>query len=141
LETEIFSLLRNTQATKSAELEVDAGLDRAYIDHLASTVPGGLKGLRIVADCANGSASQLAPELFRHLGAGVRVIHCAPDGRNINLDCGSLHLDRLQAAILDQPADAGVAFDGDADRALFVSASGKIIDGDAVLLITARHLK
>jgi phosphoglucosamine mutase len=141
LEAEIFSLLNNGQPARSAALEVDAGLDRAYIDHLASTVPGGLQGLRIVADCANGSASQLAPELFRRLGAEVRAIHCDPDGRNINLDCGSLHLDRTRAAVLEHSADAGVAFDGDADRALFVSASGKIIDGDAVLLIIARHLK
>jgi phosphoglucosamine mutase len=97
--------------------------------------------LSVVVDCANGSASTLAPELFRRLSARVHTIHCAPDGRNINLNSGSLHLEALQAAVLEQNADAGVAFDGDADRALFVARSGKIIDGDAVLFLTALHLK
>jgi phosphoglucosamine mutase len=97
--------------------------------------------MKIVADCANGSASLLAPELFERLGARVHCIHCSPDGRNINLNCGSLHLEVLQAAMLEQKADVGVAFDGDADRALFVARSGKIIDGDAVLFVTGRYLK
>ncbi|HTS49179.1 MAG TPA: phosphoglucosamine mutase [Bryobacteraceae bacterium] len=124
-----------------AAIEVDAGLDRSYIEHLAGTLPGGLRGLKIVADCANGSASALAPELFERLGARVQAIHCSPNGRNINLNCGSLHLEGLAAAVRECSADVGVAFDGDADRALFVAASGKIVDGDAVLLIAARHLK
>ena len=122
-------------------IEVDAGLDRSYIEHLAATLPGGLRGLKIVADCANGSASALAPELFERLGAQVQAIHCSPNGRNINLNCGSLHLEALGAAVREHSADVGVAFDGDADRALFVAASGKIVDGDAVLLVAARHLK
>jgi phosphoglucosamine mutase len=97
--------------------------------------------LSLVVDCANGSASSLASELFAGLGARVHTVNCAPDGRNINLNCGSLHLEALRAAVLEQNADAGVAFDGDADRALFVARSGKIIDGDAVLFVTALHLK
>ncbi len=141
LESEIFSLLRSGQRWPPATLAVDEGLDRTYIDHLAGTVPQGLAGLAIVADCANGSASFLAPELFERLGARVHRIHCFPDGRNINLNCGSLHLEALRAKVLAEAADVGVAFDGDADRALFVSKEGKIIDGDAVLLVTARHLK
>jgi len=141
LEAGIFALLRDGAASSPAQLRVDTGLDRAYIEHLASTLPQGLGGLRIVCDCANGSASALAPELFERLGATVRMTHCSPDGRNINLDCGSLHLEVLRSAVLAESADVGVAFDGDADRALFVSKAGKIIDGDAVLLVTARYLK
>ena len=141
LEKEIFSVLERGVDSRPAQLEVDNFLDRRYIDYLAGTIPQGLTGMRILADCANGSASSLAAELFERLGARVSAIHCSPDGRNINLNCGSLHLEPLRAAVLANKADAGVAFDGDADRALFVSSSGKIIDGDAVLLLTARYLK
>lgn len=141
LEKDIFSLVDEGAYAPPAPLAVNAGLDRAYVDHLAATLPGRLDGLKVVADCANGSASNLAPELFQRLGARVHCISCSPDGRNINLNCGSLHLEHLQSAVLEQKADVGVAFDGDADRALFVARSGKIIDGDAVLFLTARYLK
>ncbi len=141
LEKEIFALLAQATYSVPGALTVNPGLDRAYIDHLAATLPGGLAGLKIVADCANGSASALAPELFERLGAHVYPINCAPDGRNINLNSGSLHLEVLRAAVLEQKADVGVAFDGDADRALFVARSGKIIDGDAVLFVTSCYLK
>jgi phosphoglucosamine mutase len=141
LETEIFTLLEQGLDLPAVRLVVNEGLDRTYMDHLARTLPGGLDGLSVVTDCANGSASALAPELFERLGARVHPIHCTPDGRNINLNCGSLHLEAMQSAVLEQKADAGVAFDGDADRALFVSRSGKIIDGDAVLFLIARYSK
>jgi phosphoglucosamine mutase len=144
LEAEIFSLLdrvNSSPLSSPVDIPINAGLDRSYLDHLAATLSGGLTGLRVVVDCANGSASVLGPELFRRLGASVHAIHCSPDGRNINLNCGSLYLDALRAAVLETSADVGVAFDGDADRALFVSSSGKIIDGDAVLLLTARYLR
>jgi phosphoglucosamine mutase len=141
LEKEIFALLDHGDYSPPPAVEVNAGLDRAYLDHLAATLPAGLAGLNIVAACANGSASMLGPELFERLGARVHCINCSPDGRNINLNCGSLHLEVLQAAVLEQKADVGVAFDGDADRALFVARSGKIIDGDAVLFVTGRYLK
>jgi len=141
LESDIFSLLGAGYAGSAAALAVDEDLDQTYMDHLARTIPTGLEGLSIIADCANGSASFLAPELFERLGARVHRMHCSPDGRNINLNCGSLHLEGLRAKVLEESADVGVAFDGDADRALFVSRSGKIIDGDAVLLLTARYLK
>jgi phosphoglucosamine mutase len=141
LETEIFSLLAQGVYSPPAPLTVNTGLDGAYIDHLAATLTGSLEGLKIVADCANGSASILATQLFERLGARVDCIHCSPDGRNINLNCGSLHLEVLQAAMLQHKADVGVAFDGDADRALFVARSGKIIDGDAVLFLTGTYLK
>lgn len=114
----------------------------AYVDHLAEEFSDlHLDGLRMVVDCANGSASQLAPDLFRRLGADVVAINAAPDGRNINRDCGSLHLESLSAKVIDERADFGVAFDGDADRALFVDEKGDIVDGDATLWIMAQFLR
>ena len=141
IEREILSLVGEGIESAPVTLRTDTGLDRTYIDHLAATLPQGLSGLRILCDCANGSASALAPDLFKRLGASVQAINCTPDGRNINLNSGSLHLEALRSAVLAESADAGVAFDGDADRALFVAHSGKIVDGDAVLLLTARYLK
>ena len=122
-------------------LAPDPVLAERYLGYLASTVAGGFDGMRIVLDCGNGSASQLAPALFRRLGAEVDAICCQPNGRNINLDCGALHVEALRAAVLASGAGLGVAFDGDADRAIFVSGTGRIVDGDAVLLIAARALK
>lgn len=122
-------------------LIVDETLDHHYVDHLFSTLATGLGGLRLVLDCGNGAASNLAPELFRRAGADVHPLHCEPNGRNINLDCGALHVESLQKTVVERHADAGVAFDGDADRAIFVASDGRIIDGDAVLLIAARALK
>ncbi|HUQ95221.1 MAG TPA: phosphoglucosamine mutase [Bryobacteraceae bacterium] len=140
LEEQIFSLLAGEIEPRPAALNVDAGLDNAYVDWLLSTFPHRLEGMKLVVDCANGAAVHLAPELFRRLGAEVVNIHCAPDGRNINFHCGALHMKSLQAKVLAVGAAAGIAFDGDADRALFVSASGKIVDGDAMLLLTAESL-
>jgi phosphoglucosamine mutase len=113
-----------------------------YVKYLYSEVADGLslKGLKIVLDCANGAASRIAPGLFEQLGAEVVAINADPNGRNINANCGSLHLDRLQAKVVDESADLGVAFDGDADRALFVNASGEIVDGDATLWMLAQFL-
>jgi phosphoglucosamine mutase len=111
---------------------------RAYLEHLTSTIGTfRLDGYKIAVDCANGAASNLAPQLFRGLGAEVVAFHDNPDGRNINENCGSLHLDQLQQKVLETEADLGVAFDGDADRALFVDEKGNIVDGDAVLWIMA----
>jgi phosphoglucosamine mutase len=100
-----------------------------------------LSGLRVVLDCANGAAYQLGPELFRALKADVVATGINPDGRNINAGCGSLHLEGLQKRVVAEGANLGVAFDGDADRALFVSESGNIVNGDGVLLAVARYLK
>jgi len=121
----------------------DASLDAEYLDFLRSRVlPGtNLTGFRIVLDCANGAAYKLGPELFRTLGAEVVSMGGSPDGRNINAGCGSLHLDGLQKRVVSERARLGVAFDGDADRALFVCESGKVVNGDGVLLAVARHLK
>jgi phosphoglucosamine mutase len=104
---------------------------------LARTLPGGLEGVRIVVDAANGAATYLAPALFMRLGAETDCIHCSPDGKNINLNCGSQHLESLRDRVLATGSALGVAFDGDADRAMFVSHSGRIVDGDAVLLLSA----
>jgi phosphoglucosamine mutase len=96
-----------------------------------------LDGLRLVVDCANGAASVVAPGVLRGLGAGVEVLHCTPDGTNINDGCGSTHPERLQAAVLEHGADVGVAFDGDADRVLLVDESGRLVDGDQIIALCA----
>lgn len=114
----------------------------AYLKHLIENVGDlDLSGKKIVLDCANGAASDLAPEVFRRLGAEVVAINRFPDGRNINLNCGSLHLEGLQREVSEQHADIGIAFDGDADRCLFVDEHGQIVDGDATMLVLARYLK
>lgn len=112
------------------------GVD-AYVKHLVGTVPGPLTGLKVVLDCANGAAYHVGPAAFRRLGAEVVAIHDEPDGLNINEACGSTHLDDLQAAVVRRGADAGFAFDGDADRCLAVDASGQVVDGDQILAVLA----
>jgi phosphoglucosamine mutase len=140
LEERIFALIEAGVSPVSESPPLEEGLDRAYLDFLATTFAGTLSGLRLVVDAANGSASRLAPELFRRLGAAVVPIACEPDGRNINQNCGSMHLEAVRERTLAERADLGVAFDGDADRALFVSSSGRVADGDAVLFLAARYL-
>jgi phosphoglucosamine mutase len=141
IEQEIFRLRELGVAPAPATLAVDEGLDRQYLEYLVSTASVRFDGVTLAMDCGNGAASLLGPALFRRLGADVKEIFCAPDGRNINLDCGALHVERLRDAVLALRADFGVAFDGDADRAIFVATSGKTVDGDAVLLATARAMK
>jgi phosphoglucosamine mutase len=121
-------------------LETDSSLASLYIDFLAGTFPHRLDGMVLVVDCANGAAYSLAPELFRRLGAEVVSVACAPDGKNINAGVGALHTEHVAARVHEFGADLGIAFDGDADRAMFVSKSGRLLDGDAVLLLTARAL-
>jgi phosphoglucosamine mutase len=118
-------------------------LRQHYTDHLLKIYPRAerLAGSRVVIDCANGATTTIAPELFRGLGFDTVVIGDAPDGRNINLHCGSTHLDLLQDTVVKRGARLGIAFDGDGDRALFVDADGKIVDGDAVLLLAAIQLR
>lgn len=122
------------------ELLVDNSLDHLYTNYLANTVSRAFP-FRMVIDCANGSATQVAPPLFERLGSKVEWIGASPDGRNINLNCGSLHLEGLRERVLASNADLGIALDGDADRCLFVSSSGKIVDGDAVLFLAGSSLK
>ena len=117
-------------------------LHSRYLEYLQRDVAGELplQGSTIVVDCANGAASELAPELFRRLRANVLPINNHPDGRNINLNCGSLHIEGLQERVVNEGADLGIAFDGDADRALFVDAAGTYVDGDATMWVLANYL-
>ncbi len=114
-----------------------------YVEHLALIMKdaGSLTGSAVVMDCANGATNELAPRLFKDMGFSVHPIGVSPNGRNINLDCGSTHLHGLSAAVIESKARLGVAFDGDGDRALFVDHKGRIVDGDAILLMAAIYLK
>jgi phosphoglucosamine mutase len=143
LETEILELRAERAPTSFPALVANHALHVEYLEFLRSRVIPGAKfeGFRLVLDCANGAAYHLGPELFRSLGAEVIAIAVNPDGRNINAGCGSLHLDGLLQRVMGEKATLGVAFDGDADRALFVCGSGRIVNGDGVLLAVARHLK
>lgn len=132
--------LETGEQAVAKELRVDRGLDHLYANYLVNTVTG-VFPFRLVIDCANGSATEVAPQIFQRIGATVEWICASPDGRNINLNCGSLHLHPLQRRVIETGADLGIAFDGDADRALFVSGNGKIVDGDAVLFLAAVALK
>lgn len=117
---------------------LDAG-DR-YRRHLADAVGARLDGLTVVVDCAHGAASTLAPQAYSDAGATVIAIHAEPDGLNINEDCGSTHMGKLQAAVLEHGADLGLAHDGDADRCLAVDSTGQVVDGDAIMAILATAL-
>ncbi|MGD1068711.1 MAG: phosphoglucosamine mutase [Bryobacteraceae bacterium] len=143
VEEEIFRILPDVQPSASLTPLTAAYSVQPYLTFLLSTLSASarLQGLRLVIDCGNGAASALAPDLFRAAGAHVTAMCNHPDGRNINLDCGALHLEPLRRKVLELKADAGVAFDGDADRALLVASSGKVIDGDAILLVAARRLQ
>ncbi|MCL6632070.1 MAG: phosphoglucosamine mutase [Alicyclobacillus herbarius] len=113
----------------------------AYIDFLLKTVQNRFEGLHIVLDCANGAASNIAPEVFTRLGAQVSVLNNQPDGVNINVGCGSTHPHVVQKAVLELGADVGLTFDGDADRLIAVDHTGALVDGDYVMAICARALK
>jgi len=141
LEKVIFAFLESDKEASPATLEEDRAFDEQYMGFLASTTPVGLKGTRIVVDGGNGAAYQIGPEILRRLGADVVAINCAPNGRNINLNSGALHLESVQEAVVREGAELGVAFDGDADRALFVDANGQVVDGDGVLYVCGLHYK
>lgn len=113
-----------------------------YIEFCKSSVPTGTSfaGLRIVIDCAHGATYKVAPSVFRELGAEVVVLSAQPNGLNINENCGSTHMGQLQAAVMAEHADLGIAFDGDGDRVLMVDHAGAIVDGDELLFIIARDL-
>lgn len=108
-----------------------------YCDYLLKSTESSLKGLKVVVDCANGAAYEVAPKIYRALGADVVPMYISPDGININAGCGSTHLENLQREVIAHNADIGIAHDGDADRCLAVTQSGEIIDGDRILLICA----
>src|SRR5216683_4579185 len=143
LEIEIHNHKDYDTAPHGIAVPTDRALDEEYLEYLRGRVIPGAKlaGVKLVLDCANGAASHLAPALFRSLGAQVIAIHNKPNGRNINDGCGSLHPENLRKKVIETHAALGVAFDGDADRAMFVTASGRHVDGDGVLLAAARFLK
>jgi phosphoglucosamine mutase len=149
IEKEIFALLQNPVAADETALKLpkpslpgEADLRHAYIKSLAGSVSSDLSKLRVLVDCANGAATAEAPELFRSLGVQATFIHISPDGRNINEGCGALHPEILGKAVAQSAGkfDLGVTFDGDADRSLFCDASGRVVNGDGVLLAAARDL-
>ena len=113
-----------------------------YIGHLREILPDSrASGLRVVVDCANGATTTIAPRLFEELGIAADFIGCTPDGRNINLDCGSTHPERLARAVVEGGYRLGVAYDGDGDRAIFVDAAGRVVDGDAVMFLCAKQMR
>ncbi|HQZ96535.1 MAG TPA: phosphoglucosamine mutase [Pyrinomonadaceae bacterium] len=129
-------------AAPHIDADAEAKYQLAYANYLSEAADHiKINHYKIVVDCANGAASDFVPRVFNKFGGGVVVINNQPDGRNINANCGSLHLEHLQARVLEEKADIGVAFDGDADRALFVDENGKIVDGDATLWIMAQYLQ
>jgi phosphoglucosamine mutase len=130
----------------TAEAVAGADLVDAYLDHLAAVFPearrsGAAQSLTLALDCANGATTRVAPQLFERLGFATTVIGNQPDGRNINLNCGSTRPERLAAIVVEHGCSMGVAFDGDGDRAIFVDHLGRIVDGDAVLLMCGRQLQ
>ena len=129
-----------------APVEDNLAFQGDYIQFLIDCVPGlSLSGLKIVADCANGAATAIAPELLRRLNgdgrATISLLNIAPDGRNINAQCGALHPEFVAREVKSRGADLGLTFDGDADRCMLAGAEGNVINGDAILLIAARDLK
>jgi phosphoglucosamine mutase len=141
IEEEIFRILPGMQAPLVPPALPCTFSVRPYLDFLLSTISTNLTGLKLVIDCGNGAASALAPELFRAAGADVTPICDHPNGRNINLNCGALHVEQLRDTVLQSGADAGIAFDGDADRAMLISHTGRLVDGDAAMLIAAKRLQ
>ena len=143
LEKSVLASRDTVSSAGALRLHDNEKIDDDYLDGLREAVLPGAKlaGMKIVLDCANGAASNLAPRLFRSLGADVIVLNDTPDGRNINANSGSLHPAAMQKRVVESGAALGVAFDGDADRSLFASASGKLVDGDGVLLVVGRYLK
>lgn len=119
----------------------DPGAADKYIDHIAGSIEGDLKGLKVAVDCSNGSASATAKKLFTKLGADFTIINDTPNGININEKCGSTHMEALADYVKTHNMDCGVAFDGDADRCLAVDENGELVDGDFLIAICAKALK
>ncbi len=147
IESDVFGNAEQRAPSQTGRSAISSTLEeilrQEYLNFLSFKIGNGLAldGLTIVVDCANGASCILAPSLFTRLGAKVIPINASPDGRNINRDCGSLHIESLQERVLKERADLGVAFDGDADRSLFVDNEGKFVDGDATLWVLGTHLQ
>ena len=117
-----------------------AGRNR-YIGYLISIATRSFKNMKVALDCANGSASAIAKNVFDALGAETHVIHNEPNGLNINENCGSTHIGELQKFVLEQKCDVGFAYDGDADRCIAVDENGRVVDGDAIMFICGKYMK
>jgi phosphoglucosamine mutase len=149
IEQEIFALLQNPErhtpspVKPAPSLPGEAGLRHAYVEWLAQGLKTDLSRIRVLVDCANGAATAEAPELFRICRLQATYLSACPDGKNINDQCGALHPEALGRAIAEKKGqfDLGVTFDGDADRALFSDAEGRVVNGDAVLLVVARDMQ
>jgi len=145
IEEEIFRQLEsnsNHSTIHTAAPAVEESDRAEYVRSLLAAVPGlSLDGKRLVVDCANGAASSVAPQLFAGLGGEVRIRNASPDGRNINVDCGATKPEVVAKYVLEDKADIGITFDGDADRAMFADENGRVINGDAVMLLAARDLQ
>jgi len=150
IEKEIFALLEKPGAADDTALKIagpslpgELALRKAYIEELAGSVSADLSRLRVLVDCANGAATAEAPELFHKLRVQATFTHITPDGKNINEGCGALHPETLGRTVRESGGkfDLGVTFDGDADRALFCDAQGRVVNGDGVLMLTARDLQ
>lgn len=148
LEDEIEELIANDMkdvtlptGSEIGKIEYRFDLMREYIDFMKKTVPVDLTGMKIVIDCAEGASYKTSVETLRELGAELVAIHTNPDGTNINSNCGSTHMEELQARVVYEKAAVGLAFDGDADRMLAVDENGKMVDGDEIMAICANHMK
>jgi len=148
LEDEIEALIRND--LQGIEFPSGSGVGRIkyrrdareeYINHAVSAVPVDLSNLKVVVDCAEGASNYTSVEALRQLGAHVVPIHNLPDGTNINANCGSTHMQELQARVVFEKADVGLAFDGDADRLLAVDELGNVVDGDQIMAIVGAHMR
>ncbi|MBZ5572188.1 MAG: phosphoglucosamine mutase [Acidobacteriia bacterium] len=149
IEKEIFTLLQNPEQVSapvpkvSPSLPGEAALRHAYVEWLSGNVQTDLGRLKVLVDCANGAATAEAPELFRVCGIRATFLNAAPDGKNINENCGALHPEAAARIVAEKRGqfDLGITFDGDADRALFSDANGRVVNGDAVLLLVARDMQ
>lgn len=148
LEDEIEALIANDMkditlptGSEIGKIEYRFDLIREYIDFMKKTVPVDLTGMKIVIDCAEGASYKTSVETLRELGADLVAIHTNPDGTNINSNCGSTHMEELQARVVYEKAAVGLAFDGDADRMLAVDENGKMVDGDEIMAICANYMK
>jgi phosphoglucosamine mutase len=149
IEQEIFSLLQSAElypepaAKPASTLPGEHSLRAAYIEWLHKNIHTDLSGLRLLVDCANGAATAEAPELFRACRVQASFVHASPDGKNINEHCGALHPENVARNVGASRGafDLGVTFDGDADRAMFSDANGRVVNGDAVLLVAARDMQ
>ena len=148
MEDEIEALIRNGMqgvemptGSRVGKIKYRTDAREEYINHAIQSVPVDLSGLKIVVDCAEGASFYTSVEALRELGANVVPIHNMPDGTNSNSNCGSTHMEELQARVVYEKANVGLAFDGDADRLLAVDENGAIVDGDQIMAVVGNHMR